>query len=118
MGGRAMELVHWKADLVRYMREAVKVSNDSPVLIDRYLADATEVDVDCICDGKEVLIGGIMEHVEQAGVHSGDAACCMPPHSMSAQIERELRRQTEILAKALNVLGLMNVQFAIQKDKV
>src|SRR4051812_27895408 len=118
LGGRAMEIVHWKTDLERYMREAVKVSNDSPVLIDRYLSDATEVDVDCICDGKDVLIGGIMEHVEQAGVHSGDAACCMPPHSMSPQIERELRRQTELLAKALNVLGLMNVQYAIQKDKV
>jgi carbamoyl-phosphate synthase large subunit len=118
LGGRAMEIVHWQADLERYMREAVKVSNDSPVLIDRYLSDATEVDVDCICDGKDVLIGGIMEHVEQAGVHSGDAACCMPPHSMSAQIERELRRQTELMARSLNVLGLMNVQFAIQKDKV
>ncbi len=81
LGGRAMEIVHWKADLERYMREAVKVSNDSPVLIDRYLSDATEVDVDCVCDGKQVLIGGIMEHVEQAGVHSGDAACCLPPHS-------------------------------------
>ncbi len=118
LGGRAMEIVHWQADLERYMREAVKVSNDSPVLIDRYLSDATEVDVDCICDGKEVLIGGIMEHVEQAGVHSGDAACCMPPHQMTPQIERELRRQTELMAKALNVLGLMNVQYAIQKDKV
>jgi len=118
LGGRAMEIVHWQADLERYMREAVKVSNDSPVLIDRYLSDATEVDVDCICDGKEVLIGGIMEHVEQAGVHSGDAACCLPPHQMAPQIERELRRQTEQLAKALNVLGLMNVQYAIQKDKV
>jgi carbamoyl-phosphate synthase large subunit len=100
------------------MREAVKVSNDSPVLIDRYLSDATEVDVDCISDGKQVFIGGVMEHVEQAGVHSGDAACCLPPHSMSGHIERELRRQTEVMAKALGVLGLMNVQYAIQKDKV
>jgi carbamoyl-phosphate synthase large subunit len=118
LGGRAMEIVHWQADLERYMREAVKVSNDSPVLIDRYLSDAIEVDVDCICDGKDVLIGGVMEHVEQAGVHSGDAACCMPPHSISANIERELRKQTELLARSLNVVGLMNVQYAIQKDKV
>src|SRR5712671_3672358 len=118
LGGRAMEIVHWKADLERYMREAVKVSNDSPVLIDRYLSDATEVDVDCICDGKQVLIGGIMEHVEQAGVHSGDAACCLPPHSMASHVERELRRQTELMAKSLKVLGLMNVQYAIQKDRI
>jgi carbamoyl-phosphate synthase large subunit len=118
LGGRAMEIVHWQADLERYMREAVKVSNDSPVLIDRYLSDATEVDVDCVSDGKQVFIGGVMEHVEQAGVHSGDAACCLPPHSMSGHIERELRRQTEVMAKALGVLGLMNVQYAIQKDKV
>src|SRR5881392_2052441 len=118
LGGRAMEIVHWQADLERYMREAVKVSNDSPVLIDQYLSDALEVDVDCVCDGKDVLIGGIMEHVEQAGVHSGDAACCMPPHSMASHVERELRRQTTLLAKALKVKGLMNVQYAIQKDKV
>jgi carbamoyl-phosphate synthase large subunit len=118
LGGRAMEIVHWQADLERYMREAVKVSNDSPVLIDRYLSDAIEVDVDCICDGKDVLIGGIMEHVEQAGVHSGDAACCLPPHSMASHVERELRRQTELMARSLKVLGLMNVQYAIQKDKI
>src|SRR5258705_2006930 len=118
LGGRAMEIVHWQADLERYMREAVKVSNDSPVLIDRYLADATEVDVDCICDGKNVMIGGIMEHVEEAGVHSGDAACCLPPHSMASHVERELRRQTEVLAKSLKVLGLMNVQYAIQAGRV
>src|SRR5258706_9866220 len=118
LGGRAMEIVHQQADLERYMKEAVKVSNDSPVLIDRYLSDAIEVDVDCICDGKDVLIGGIMEHVEQAGVHSGDAACCLPPHSMASHVERELRRQTTLLARALDVKGLMNVQYAIQKDKV
>jgi carbamoyl-phosphate synthase large subunit len=118
LGGRAMEIVHWQADLERYMREAVKVSNDSPVLIDRYLSDAIEVDVDCVSDGKQVLIGGIMEHVEQAGVHSGDAACCMPPHSLAGHIERELRRQTERLAKSLKVLGLMNVQYAIQGDRI
>src|SRR6266480_4729617 len=118
LGGRAMEIVHMQEDLERYMREAVKVSNDSPVLLDRYLADAIEIDVDCVCDGKNVLIGGIMEHVEQAGVHSGDAACCLPPHSLASHLERELRRQTELMAKALKVLGLMNVQFAIQRDTV
>src|SRR5437879_13001232 len=88
-----MEIVHMQEDLERYMREAVKVSNDSPVLLDRYLADAIEIDVDCVCDGKNVLIGGIMEHVEQAGVHSGDSACCLPPHSLASHLERELRRQ-------------------------
>src|SRR5438874_5532561 len=119
LGGRAMEIVHQQADLERYMREAVKVSNDSPVLLDRYLTDAIEVDVDCICDaGGEVLIGGIMEHVEQAGVHSGDSACCLPPHSLASHIERELKRQTTQLARALKVIGLMNVQYAIQRDTV
>jgi carbamoyl-phosphate synthase large subunit len=118
LGGRAMEIVHQQSELERYMREAVKVSNDSPVLLDRYLTDAIEVDVDCICDGKEVLIGGIMEHVEQAGVHSGDSACCLPPHSLASHIERELKRQTAVLAKALKVIGLMNVQYAIQRDTV
>ncbi len=118
LGGRAMEIVHMQEDLERYMREAVKVSNDSPVLLDRYLSDAIEIDVDCVCDGKNVLIGGIMEHVEQAGVHSGDSACCLPPHSLASHVERELRRQTELLAKALKVLGLMNVQYAIQRDTV
>src|SRR5205823_10826363 len=116
---RAMEIVHQQADLERYMREAVKVSNDSPVLLDRYLTDAIEVDVDCICDaGGDVLIGGIMEHVEQAGVHSGDSACCLPPHSLASHVERELKRQTTLMAKALNVIGLMNVQYAIQRDTV
>src|SRR2546422_537734 len=105
-------------DLERYMREAVKVSNDSPVLLDRHLSDAIEIDVDCVCDGKNVLIGGIMEHVEQAGVHSGDSACCLPPHSLASHLERELRRQTGLMAKALKVLGLMNVQYAIQRDTV
>jgi len=118
LGGRAMEIVHMQEDLERYMREAVKVSNDSPVLLDRYLADAIEIDVDCVCDGKNVLIGGIMEHVEQAGVHSGDSACCLPPHSLASHLERELRRQTALMAKALKVLGLMNVQYAIQRDTV
>ena len=118
LGGRAMEIVHQKGDLERYMREAVKVSNDSPVLLDRYLSDAIEVDVDCVADGAEVLVGGVMEHVEQAGVHSGDSACCLPPHSLSRELVDELRRETVLLARALNVVGLMNVQYAIQGDRV
>jgi carbamoyl-phosphate synthase large subunit len=118
LGGRAMEIVHQQSELERYMREAVKVSNDSPVLIDRFLNDATEVDVDAICDGEQVLIGGIMEHVEQAGVHSGDSACSLPPYSLSRALQDELRRQTVALAKGLNVVGLMNVQYAIQDDVV
>ena len=116
LGGRAMEIVHEQRDLERYMREAVSVSNDSPVLLDRFLNDATEVDVDAICDGKDVLIGGIMEHIEQAGVHSGDSACSLPPYSLTPEIQEELRRQTVAMAKGLNVIGLMNVQFAIQYD--
>src|SRR5499426_2799474 len=118
LGGRAMEIVHQQAELERYMPEAVKVSNESPVLLDRYLSDAIEIDVDCISDGKKVMIGGIMEHVEQAGVHSGDSACCLPPHSLASHIERELRRQTKVMAKALEVVGPMNVQYAIQRDTV
>src|ERR1700675_3891590 len=118
LGGRAMEIVHEQSELERYMREAVKVSNDSPVLLDRFLNDATEVDVDAICDGKAVLIGGIMEHIEQAGVHSGDSACSLPPFSLSTALQDELRRQTVALAKALKVVGLMNVQYAIQNDVV
>ncbi|MDP1526422.1 MAG: carbamoyl-phosphate synthase large subunit [Rhodocyclaceae bacterium] len=114
LGGRAMEIVHEEKDLERYMREAVKVSNDSPVLLDRYLNDATEVDVDALSDGKQVIIGGIMEHIEQAGVHSGDSACSLPPFSLCEEVQDELRRQTELMAKGLNVVGLMNVQFAIQ----
>ncbi|MEN9428286.1 MAG: carbamoyl-phosphate synthase large subunit, partial [Pseudomonadota bacterium] len=114
LGGRAMEIVHEQKDLERYMREAVKVSNDSPVLLDRFLNDATEVDVDALSDGKRVMIGGIMEHIEQAGVHSGDSACSLPPFTLSAKLQDELRRQTEAMARALNVCGLMNVQFAIQ----
>jgi carbamoyl-phosphate synthase large subunit len=118
LGGRAMEIVHEPRDLERYMREAVKVSNDSPVLLDRFLNDAIEVDVDALVDanpaGKDVVIGGIMEHIEQAGVHSGDSACSLPPFSLSAQLQDELRRQTVAMAHGLNVVGLMNVQFAIQ----
>jgi len=101
LGGRAMEIVHSETDLVRYMREAVKVSNDSPVLIDRFLNDAIEVDVDAVCDGQDVLIGGIMEHIEQAGVHSGDSACSLPPFSLSQELQDELRKQTIAMAKAL-----------------
>jgi len=118
LGGRAMEIVHEQRDLERYMREAVKVSNDSPVLLDRFLNDAIEVDVDAVCDGKRVLIGGVMEHIEQAGVHSGDSACSLPPYTLPSHVERELRRQTVALARALGVVGLMNVQFAIQRDTV
>jgi carbamoyl-phosphate synthase large subunit len=114
LGGRAMEIVHEEKDLERYMREAVKVSNDSPVLLDRFLNDATEVDVDALSDGKQVIIGGIMEHIEQAGVHSGDSACSLPPYTLPQSIQDELRRQTEMMAKGLDVCGLMNVQFAIQ----
>jgi len=118
LGGRAMEIVHAEADLKRYMREAVKVSNDSPVLIDRFLNDAIEVDVDAVSDGKDVMIGGIMEHIEQAGVHSGDSACSLPPFSLSPALQDELRRQTVAMARGLDVVGLMNVQFAIQDEKV
>ncbi len=116
LGGRAMEIVHEQKDLERYMREAVKVSNDSPVLLDRFLNDAIEVDVDCISDGERVFIGGVMEHIEQAGVHSGDSACSLPPYSLSPALVVELERQTELMARALKVVGLMNVQFAIQCD--
>jgi carbamoyl-phosphate synthase large subunit len=118
LGGRAMEIVHEPADLERYMREAVKVSNDSPVLLDHFLNNATEVDVDCISDGEKVFIGGVMEHIEQAGVHSGDSACSLPPYSLSEQEIVEIKRQTGLMARALNVKGLMNVQFALQDNEV
>ncbi|MEW5892700.1 MAG: carbamoyl-phosphate synthase large subunit [Bacillota bacterium] len=118
LGGRAMEIVREEADLVRYMNEAVKVSNDSPVLLDRFLNDAIEVDVDALSDGTDVVIGGIMEHIEQAGVHSGDSACSLPPYSLSKALQDELRRQTVAMAKALNVVGLMNVQFAIKGETI
>jgi carbamoyl-phosphate synthase large subunit len=118
LGGRAMEIVYSEDDLRQYMNEAVKVSNDSPVLLDRFLDLAIEVDVDAICDGEDVLIGGIMEHVEQAGVHSGDSSCSLPPTSLSAALQDQLREQTRKMALALNVIGLMNVQFAIQNGIV
>jgi len=114
LGGRAMEIVHHRDDLRDYMNSALVASFDSPVLLDRFLGDATEVDVDAICDGQEVLIGGIMEHIEAAGVHSGDSACSLPPFSLPAAVQDELRRQTRELALALNVVGLMNVQFAVK----
>ncbi|HWP13440.1 MAG TPA: carbamoyl-phosphate synthase large subunit, partial [Ramlibacter sp.] len=115
LGGRAMEIVHEQRDLERYMREAVKVSHDSPVLLDRFLNDAIECDVDCLSDGNHTFIGGVMEHIEQAGVHSGDSACSLPPYSLSGQTVEEMKRQTAAMAKALSVIGLMNVQFAIQE---
>jgi len=118
LGGRAMEIVHEQQDLERYMREAVKVSNDAPVLLDRFLNDATEVDVDCIADGEQVFIGGVMQHIEQAGVHSGDSACSLPPYSLDAATVDEIKRQTAVMARALGVKGLMNVQFAIQDGEV
>ncbi|MBV8307859.1 MAG: carbamoyl-phosphate synthase large subunit, partial [Gammaproteobacteria bacterium] len=114
LGGRAMEIVFNEDDLRSYMGNAVEVSNDSPVLLDRFLDVAIEVDVDAVCDGEDVLIGGIMEHIEQAGVHSGDSSCSLPPASLSRELQMELREQTRKLARALNVIGLMNVQFAIQ----
>ncbi len=118
LGGRAMEIVHEQRDLERYMREAVKVSNDSPVLLDRFLNDAIEVDVDCLSDGKRTFIGGVMEHIEQAGVHSGDSACSLPPYSLSKETIDILKQQTAMMAKGLKVVGLMNVQFAIQQQEI
>ncbi|RBP51468.1 carbamoyl-phosphate synthase large subunit [Arenicella xantha] len=118
LGGRAMEIVHDRAALQNYMLSAIQVSNESPVLLDRFLNDAIEVDVDAICDGKRVVIGGIMEHIEQAGVHSGDSACSLPPFSLSEDIKAELREQTKQMALALNVVGLMNVQFAIKGQDI
>ena len=118
LGGRAMEVVHQITDLERYMRDAVVVSGTNPVLIDRFLNNAIEVDVDALCDGTDVYIGGIMEHIEEAGIHSGDSACSLPPQHLSDEILAEIRRQTSELAFALNVVGLMNIQFAIRKDKI
>jgi carbamoyl-phosphate synthase large subunit len=122
LGGRAMEIIHAQSDLERYMRDAEEMSKTyperMPILLDRFLNDAIEVDVDAVSDGVQVIIGGIMEHIEQAGVHSGDSACSLPPYSLSAKLQDELRRQTVAMAKSLNVVGLMNVQFAIQGDTV
>jgi carbamoyl-phosphate synthase large subunit len=122
LGGRAMEIIHEQSDLERYMLDAQEMSitypERMPILLDRFLDDAIEVDVDAVSDGKDVIIGGIMEHIEQAGVHSGDSACSLPPFSLSKKLQEELRRQTVAMAKALKVVGLMNVQFAIQGDTV
>ena len=118
LGGRAMEVVHHEADLERYMRDAVVVSGDNPVLIDSFLSNAIEVDVDALCDGEDVYIGGIMEHIEEAGIHSGDSACSLPPQTLSDTLIEEIRRQTEALARALGVVGLMNVQFAIKDEDI
>ncbi|MBI1423040.1 MAG: carbamoyl-phosphate synthase large subunit [Gammaproteobacteria bacterium] len=118
LGGRAMEIVYNVDELRRYMKEAVKVSNESPVLLDRFLDDAIEVDVDIICDGEDVLIGGIMQHIEQAGIHSGDSACSLPPYQLSKDLQDQMRDQVARMAKALKVVGLMNTQFAIQGDTV
>ena len=118
LGGRAMEIVHYEEDLRRYMREAVQVSNESPVLLDRFLNDAIEVDVDALCDGQDVIIGGIMEHIEEAGVHSGDSACSLPPHSLKPAIQDRLRAQIRAMALELGVVGLMNTQFAIQGENI
>jgi len=118
LGGRAMEIVYDQDDLARYMKEAVKVSRDSPLLLDRFLDEAVEVDVDAICDGENVLIGGLMEHIEQAGVHSGDSACSLPPYTLSAEIQQRLCEQVGAMARALKVIGLMNTQFAIKGDDI
>lgn len=118
LGGRAMQIVHSDSELKTYMTEAVQVSEDSPVLLDFFLSHAIEVDVDCVSDGKEVVIGGIMEHVEQAGVHSGDSSCSLPAYSLSSEVLDEIRAQTKAMAKALKVIGLMNVQFAVQDDVI
>ncbi len=118
LGGRAMEIVHERAGLHRYMREAVRVSGTSPVLIDRYLSDAIEVDVDCICDGERVYVAGVMEHIEEAGIHSGDSACSLPPYTLSPSMVTQIKAETEALARAIGVVGLMNVQYAIQDGDV
>ena len=118
LGGRAMEIVYDKDSLERYMTKAVQVSNDSPVLLDSFLDHAIEVDIDVVCDGKDIVVGGIMEHIEQAGIHSGDSACSLPPHSLPGDVLDEMRRQVKLMAKELNVIGLMNTQLAYQDDEI
>jgi carbamoyl-phosphate synthase large subunit len=118
LGGRAMEIVDGPAQLDDYIRTAVQVSEDTPVLVDQYLRDAIEVDVDAICDGDDVVVAGVLQHIEEAGVHSGDSACSIPPYSLSAEIIAEIERQTEALARGLNVVGLMNIQFAVKDGQV
>lgn len=118
LGGRAMKVIYSEKELTRYMTKNVIVSEDEPLLLDRFLDDAIEVDIDAVCDGENVLIGGILEHIEQAGVHSGDSSCTFPPHSLSTKIQDQLREQVRLIAKELNVVGLINTQFAIQWDKI
>ena len=118
LGGRAMEIVYNDEDLMHYMNTAVSVSNDSPVLLDRFLSDAIEIDVDAICDGKEVFVAGVMEHIEQAGIHSGDSACSLPPHTLSLELQSRLKEMTHKLAFGLNVVGLMNIQYAVKGDDI
>jgi len=118
LGGRAMEIVYNQDDLRNYMHKAVAVSNEAPVLLDHFLDNAIEVDIDAVCDGEQVLIGGIMEHIEQAGVHSGDSACSLPPYALSAMLQDQLREQMTRMATALNVVGLVNAQFAIQNQAI
>ena len=118
LGGRAMEIVYNDDDLTHYMNTAVAVSNDAPVLLDRFLADAIEVDVDAICDGQEIFIAGIMQHIEQAGIHSGDSACALPPHTLAEEIQEQIRAMTRKLAVGLNVVGLMNIQFAVKDQDI
>src|SRR4030042_717539 len=118
LGGRAMEIVYDSKSLQEYMKRAVKASPEHPVLVDKYLEDAIEVDVDAISDGRDVIIGGVMEHIEEAGIHSGDSACSLPPHSLKEDIVNEIKRQTKALAKELSVIGLMNVQFAVKNGDI
>jgi carbamoyl-phosphate synthase large subunit len=118
LGGRAMEIVYDRESLDRYMRVAVRASPEHPVLVDQFLEDAIEVDVDAVSDGEMVVIGGVMEHIERAGVHSGDSACSLPPTSIEAEVQDEIRRQTIAMARELGVIGLMNVQYAVQKGRV
>src|SRR5207253_2662874 len=116
LGGRAMEIVYDEASLSRYVDRALEVSPGKPILIDKFLESAIEVDVDCLSDGARTLIGGVMQHIEEAGIHSGDSACVIPPHSLPAEVVEEIRRQTRELARELKVKGLMNVQFAVTRD--
>ena len=118
LGGRAMEIVYDEDSIRNYMERAVKASPEHPILVDKYLSDAVEVDVDAVSDGADVVVGGVMEHIEEAGIHSGDSACSLPPYSLSAEITEEIKRQTKALAKELEVIGLMNVQFAVKKDEI
>ncbi len=118
LGGRAMTIVHARQDLEAYMSEAVRVSEDAPVLLDHFLSDAVEIDVDAVCDGEQVLVAGIMQHIEQAGIHSGDSACSLPPYHLDQHLQQEIARQTNKLALALGVIGLMNVQFAVQSGQI